>query len=197
MACGSENPLFMNPRGLFRRAVALAAVLLLALPPTGAGAAKRLKTLGTDPAGDAPPALDITYLKAGRRGPDLQIRFGVENMIPPGGGYPDLPGIEWIFDARGRTFVAEAVATRGDPLFFLFELVDGTAHQLESPTGTYDWTDGYIDMFVPLKTIGAKKGTRISGTDEPETADVDSHVHLFVTTYYADTMTTEKDFTVP
>lgn len=189
----------MNPRGLFRRAVALGTALSLGLPVPGADAGKRrLKTLGTDPAGDAPAALDITHLKAGRKGTDLQIRFGVENMIPPGGGYPELPGIEWVFDVKGRTFVAEAVATESDPLFFLFELVDGTAHQLESPTGTYEWTDGYIDMFVPLETIGAKKKTRISGTDETESgADVDSHVHLLVTTYYADTMATDKDFTVP
>lgn len=179
------------------------AVLLVALALVGGiavpGEAKVVtKTLGTDPAGDGPPALDITYLKAGRLRADLYLEIGVDKMIPPDGGYQAVPGIEWVFDVKDRTFVAEAVANFGGPDFYLFEFMpDGSAKQLESPEGGYAWTNGYIHMLVPLKTIGAKTGTIISGTDDYKSGgDVDAHIH-HAGTYYADVMTTTRDFRVP
>lgn len=179
-------------------AVFLAASVLMSLMAVPGNAKVVTKTLGTDPAGDGPPALDITYLKVGRLRSDLYLEIGIDKMLPPDGGIHQLPGIEWIFDVKGRTFLAEAVVNTGSPDFYLFEIhEDGSAEQLESPTGGYTWTNGYIHMLVPLKTIEAKTGTVISGTDEtPGGGDVDAHVH-HAGTYYADAMTTTKDFVVP
>ena len=156
-----------------------------------------MQSLGTDPSGDAPPALDIQYLHVGKAGSNLEIRIGVANMIPPGGGYPALPGIQWAFEVKGRTFIAEGVANVGEPDFYLFEKDGNTYRQLDSPHGTYNWTDGYIAMHVPLKDIGAKSGTLISGVGKRGTNDVDAHVHLGPQTHYADTMATTKDYVVP
>ncbi len=192
-----------------RRSVLLLSALVVSmtlLPVLPAGAQARLQRLGEDPAGDGPPALDVLYLDVRKGGlltedgvfQGLEIQIGVSGMLPQIGGYPELPGIEWVFDVGKRTFVAEAVATRGEPLFFLFELKDGQVQQLDSPAGTYDAADGFIRMVIPLKTIGAKRGTRISGADETEGGgDVDAHVHYPSGTYYADTMVTTKDFVVP
>jgi hypothetical protein len=175
----------------------LAAALIAGCLATPAGAGPKLKTLGTDPAGDAAPALDITYLQVGRTGDDLEIRIGISGMLPQTGGYPELPGIEWIFDVGSRTFIAEAVAGTSSPAFYLFEMKDDSFTQLESPTGTYDHANGYASILVPLETIGASKGSRISGTGPKGTNDVDAHVHLGPQTYYADEMASTKDYVVP
>ncbi len=181
------------------------AVTMMVIPAAPAGAQGRMQRLGEDPSGDGPPALDVTYLDVKKGGilthdgafPALEIRIGVAGMLPEIGGYPEAPGIEWVFDVGKRTFVAEAVG--GRPVrFFLFELIDGKVHQLENPAGTYDADDGFIRMVVALKWIGAKRGTRISGADDTEGGgDVDAHIHYASGTYYADTMTTTKDFVVP
>lgn len=176
---------------------ALVATLTLALLLAPAGAGPRFKQLGTDPAGDGPPALDVTYLKVGRNGPNLEIRIGIDKMLPVIAGYPELPGIEWTFDVKKRRFIAEAVAGSRGPLFFLFEEKNGGYTQLESPEGTYDPADGYASIIVPLKTIGAKSGVKISGADGLEHGDVDAHVHLLATTIYPDGMQTKKDYVVP
>lgn len=176
---------------------ALFAALVVGAAPAGAGQDAGFKRLGTDPAGDGHPALDVTFLDVGKTGKNLEIRIGLDNMLPVTGGYPDLPGVEWTFDVKDRTFVAEAVATTGEPDFYLFELKGDTFTQLESPTGTYDSADGYASVLVPLKTIGASRGTKISGTKGLEHGDVDAHVHLLATTYYPDGMQTKKAFIVP
>jgi len=173
----------------------LAALVLVALPVEAKGPG--LKTLGTDPAGDGHPALDVTYLQVGKTGKNLEIRIGLDGMLPVIGGYPDLPGVEWTFDVKKRTFLAEAVATADGPDFYLFELKDGSFAQLESPTGTYDPADGYASILVPLKTIDARSGVKISGTKGLENGDVDAHVHLLVQTYYPDGMQTKKSYVVP
>jgi hypothetical protein len=174
--------------------VLCALVAVSAAPATAKGG---LKTLGTDPSGDGVPGLDITYLKVGRTGADLEIRIGLE-MLPQQGGYPELPGIEWVFDVRGRTFVAEAVRTAAGSDYYLFELApDGSFHQLDKPTGTYDAADGYTSILVPLADIGARKGTVIGGTDGLEHGDVDAHVHIGTVTHYPDGMETDKTFVVP
>jgi hypothetical protein len=162
-----------------------------------AGAGSRLKTLGTDPQGDGPPALDLTYLKVGRSGGSLEVRIGISGMLPQTGGYPTLPGIEWIFDVGSRTFIAEAVAGTSQPRFYLFEVKEGAYEQLESPKGTYDPDNGYVSILVGLKQIGASSGTKISGTGPKGTEDVDAHVHVGPQTHYADAMASTKDYVIP
>ena len=171
-----------------------AAVAASALPVHAKGG---LKTLGTDPAGDGLPGLDVTFLQVGRNGADLEIRIGLQ-MLPQLAGFPDLPGIEWVFDANGRTFVAEAVKTANGSDFYLFEIADdGSFEQLAQPEGTYEGSDGYASILVPLKTIGARKGTVIRGTDGLEHGDVDAHVHVGTLTHYPDGMETNKGYVVP
>jgi hypothetical protein len=51
-------------------------------------------------------------------------------------------------------------------------------------------------MFVPLQTIGARKGTRISGAGDGSTPDVDVHQHATVASQELDAMTTTSDFVV-
>lgn len=177
-----------------------ALVLLVALVAGAAPAGAKgpaFKTLGTDPAGDGHPALDVTFLQVAKVGKNLEIRIGLDKMLPVIGGYPDLPGVEWTFDVKDRTFLAEAVATATGPDFYLFELKGDSYAQLEKPTGTYDPADGYASVIVPLKTIDASKGVKISGTKGLEHGDVDAHVHLLLTTYYPDGMQTEKSYVVP
>lgn len=175
---------------------ALTAVLIgcIALP---SGAATKMTRLGEDPAGDGSPTLDVTYLDVGRNGDTLEIRIGMANILPVLRAVPpELPGVEWIFDVKGRTFVAEGVPGT-TPTFYLFELADdGSFSQLEAPEGTYNFEDGYIMMLVPLETLGAKKGTVISGTGPKGTEDVDAHIHFGVADEYPDRMATTKDFVV-
>jgi len=181
---------------LVRVALALAVVAAV-LVPGPAGAEGKMKLLGVDPANDGPPALDLTALQVGRTGADLEIRLGVNNMLPGIGGYPTLPGIQWAFDSGKRTFVAEAYVNNSRPAFLLFELKGDTYENLGDIEGTYDWSDGYIKMLVPLKMIQAKTGSVISGAGEQGSPDADAHVHLLATTYVADTLSSTKDFVVP
>jgi hypothetical protein len=181
-----------------RRYLVLATVAILMMaaavaPATAAGGAKRL---GDDAANDGPPALDLTYLEVGAAAKTLEIRIGIEGMLPGIGGYPTLPGIEWTFDIGGRTFVAEAVADQ-EPAFYLFEFTGGAYTQLDSPTGTYDHANGYASILIPFDDIGARSGMKVSGTGKKGTEDVDAHVHLGPQTYYADKMASTKDFVIP
>ena len=177
--------------------IALALLVSFAAP----GHAKvATKTLGTDPAGDGLPALDVTYLKVGRLGADLYIEIGIDKMLPPDGGVHQIAGIDWAFGIKGRTFIAEAFVDAGAPDFFLFEILhDGSHRQLASPTGEYTWSNGHLNMRVPLKSIGAKSGTVIGHADHSESGtDVSAYLHpAGVTTRYIDTMKTTKDFRVP
>ena len=59
--------------------LAIALVLSAALP---LNAGPRLKSLGTDPALDGPPAADIVGLSVGREGRDLLVRIHLTNGIP-------------------------------------------------------------------------------------------------------------------
>lgn len=183
-------------------AAAVATAILVGALPTGA--APKMTRLGTDPTGDGPPALDITFLDVGRTKDSLEIRIGIDKMLPVLGGYPEGPGIEWIFTVGKRTFIAEAVASR-TPKFFFFELKGHAFQQLQGITGTYDWAEGFIRMLVPLKLIGAKKGTVIAGFHEDlamiskdNGTDVDAHVHTTPgNTEYFDDMKTSKTYRVP
>lgn len=173
----------------------LVALVTLLAVPMQAGAGVKLKRLGEDPAGDAPAALDLTYVEAGRNGSNLEIRIGVEGMTPGTGGYPVLPGIEWLFTTGKRSFLAEAYVDGAQPGFLLFEILDDSYRQIAEIEGTYNFSDGYISMLVPLKDIGAKKGTRIAGAVEE--GDADSHIHLGARTEYPDYLTTTKPYTIP
>jgi hypothetical protein len=180
-----------------RRYLALAVVLLLVVafaPAATAGGG--VKRLGDDPANDAPPALDVTFLDVGATGQTLEVRIGIAGMLPGTGGYPTLPGIEWTFDIGGRTFVAEAVADQ-EPTFYLFEFKGGAYTQLDSPSGSYDHANGYASILIPFDDIGARSGVKVSGTGKKGTEDVDAHVHLGPQTYYADAMASTKDFVIP
>lgn len=164
----------------------------------------KVSRLGADPSGDGPPALDITYLDVGRDKDSLEIRVGVEGMFPAVGGYPEGPGIEWIFTVGKRSFIAEAVASR-TPKFFFFELKGHSYEQLQGITGTYDAADGFIRMLVPLELIGAKAGSVVKGFHDPldminktNGTDVDAHIHNPAGgTEYIDDMKTKKNFVVP
>lgn len=187
-----------------RRALAAAAAALVVFGAFPSSAATKMVRLGTDPVGDGPPALDVTFLDAGRAKDALEIHVGVDKMLPLVGGVPEGPGIEWIFTVGRRTFIAEAVASR-TPKFFFFELKGDSFEQLQGITGTYDWTDGFIRMLVPLKLIGAKKGTVIAGSHKPldminkdNGTDVDTHIHTTPgQTEYFDDMKTSKKFRIP
>jgi hypothetical protein len=192
---------------MLKVASVVAALALLSGAITPAEAGPRFKTLGTDPAGDAPPALDLTYLKVGQAALKtdeglkraFEIRIGVEGMLPELGGYPDVPGIEWVFKIADRVFIAEGVAGR-TPRFFLFEMTPDGFEQLESPFGTYDWEDGFIRIVVPLELVGARRGSVVTGEVVDELGadgDVDAHLHIGPETYYADAFKTSGRFVIP
>ena len=186
--------------GMRMSAAILISLALLSSTAAPTHAKVTTKTLGTDPAGDGLPALDVTYLKAGRVGADLYIEIGVDKMLPPDGGIHQIAGIDWAFGVKGRTFIVEASVDAGAPDFFLFEILhDGSHVQLGRPTGEYKWSNGYIHMRVPLKSIGAKSGTVISHAAHSESgSDVSAYLHpAGVTTHYTDTMKTTRDFVVP
>jgi hypothetical protein len=165
------------------------------------GAAPVYKVLGMDAELDAPPSFDLTELAVRKMGRDLQIMIGLNGMTPPwGSAIPLLPGVQWSFEVKGKTFVAEAYTDpTSDPGFLLFQKKGEVFTQLATLKGTYNWEDEFVSMRVPLKKIGAKRGTRISGVGKKGTGgsnDVDFHVH-HADTYYADYLSTNKDFVVP
>jgi hypothetical protein len=179
----------------------LIAALLIVANLSAPAALAAPQRLGEDPSGDAPPGLDITYLEVDNSKDSLEIRIGLANMPPVLGGYPDVPAIEWIFTTGKRTFIAEAVVGTPSPSFYFFELKDDSFEQLDGITGSFDWSGGFVAMEVPLKSIGAKKGTLISGVREPldaignSGADVDVHVHT--TGYeFIDEMTSERNYRI-
>lgn len=177
--------------------------ILIGLPALPASSSE-VKRLGTDPTLDGPPTVDITYLDVGRTEESLEIRIGVENMVPVVGGIPQGPGIEWIFSAGKRSFLAEAVAGT-TPRFFFFELKHHTYEQVQGITGTYDPTEGFIRMLVPLELIGADRGSVVKGYHKPlkmipdrvNGSDVDAHVHHVNGTVFLDDMKTSKSFRIP
>ena len=190
--------------------VATLALCLVAVSLGVAVAGSNPKRLGTDPAGDSAPAIDITYLDFDsgamltENGPvkALDIRIGVDGMLPTYGSIPEVPAFEWIFTTGKRMFIAEAVASHPEHLFFLFELKGDTYEQLIGATGKFDVEGGFIQIVVPLETIGAKRGTVVSGVKEPlevignNGADVDVHIHAGSETIWVDEMTTAKSFVV-
>ena len=174
-----------------------ALVLASAVQGPGAGAREpKMKVLGTDPTMDAPPALDLVSLSTGRTGSNLDIRIGIDGMFPTVRGYDLLPGIEWAFETDGgRHFIAEAYLMATEPQFLLFESTNGSYEQIADLTGTYEPSDGYISMLVPLKSIGAKSGTVVAGDQEFDGHDANSH--LDDPEVFIDELDTDKSFRIP
>jgi len=171
--------------------VVVALVVVLGGGPAGAGAG--MTVLGTDPAMDAPPGGDLTQLAVTTHGSDLHVQLTLANSIPVAGTYGAPTGIQWAFEVRGKTFVAEAYPSGVTFRYVLFEKKGETFEQVAMLEGEFDTIAGVLDIFVPLKEIGAKKGTLISGAGKN---DVDVHIHGLVTTLYPDQMTTKKGYVV-
>lgn len=156
-------------------------------------AGPKYKSMGEDATMDAPPGLDVSYLEVARVGKDLDVRIGMANMLPAMGGYPELPGVEWLFTTGKGTYLAEAYVGTDGPHFLVFQQDGEAFNVLGEVEGTYDTADGFISILVPLKMIKAKKGTVITGAGEN---DVDSHVHAVVTSEYSDVMTSEGSYKI-
>jgi hypothetical protein len=184
------NKVVMKLKRTFLAAVVAAGLIGSAVP---AGAAPGLTVLGTDPSLDAAPGSDLTQLAAATHGSDLHIQFTFANSIPVLGTYGPPTGIQWAFKSRGRTFVAEAFPEGTSFGYLLFEIDGDTFKEIGPLEGNFDTVAGILDIYVPLKTIGAKKGTKIVGAGEN---DVDVHIHAGVTDEYADQMTTTKGLVV-
>ena len=172
----------------------LAATTVIALPGPVAAQAPRMTVLGTDPASDAAPGGDLTEFAVAREGDALHMRFTFANSIPWTGTYGPPAGIEWIFKVKDRTFLAEGYQQGSGFRFTLFQKNGDAWTQLEDMEGSFDTIAGVMDIFVPLKSIAAKPGTRIGGAGEN---DVDVHIHAGVQTIYPDALTTTKDFVIP
>jgi uncharacterized protein YraI len=170
----------------------ISAGLIGSAVPAGA-AAPGLTVLGTDPSLDAAPGSDLTQLAAATHGSDLHIQITFANSIPVLGTYGPPTGIQWAFNSRGKTFVAEAYPDGTTFGYTLFEVSGEAFKQVAELEGDFDTVAGILNIYVPLKTIGAKKGTKIAGAGEN---DVDVHVHAGPSTQYADQMTTTKGFVV-
>lgn len=158
-----------------------------------AGGQPSMTVLGTDPALDAPPGSDLTQLAVTSHGKDLHIQFTFANSLPVAGTYGPLTGIQWAFKVKGKTYVAEAYPDGASFSYVLFQITGDTFKQIGMLEGNFDTVGGILDIFVPLKTIGAKKGTKIAGAGEN---DVDVHVHAVATTLYPEQMTTTKGYVV-
>ncbi len=182
-----------------RRLIVTLTALVVLAPHAAQAAPPKWAHLGEDPAGDGTPTLDLTYLDVVKRGNALEIRFGMNELLPVIGSVPpELPGIEWIFDSGGKTYVAEAVPG-SPPTFYLFEY-DGTTFRQSTftPSGEFLWDQGYIHMTIPLKAIGAKKGTVIAGSNALGGTDVDAHIHMPAGgTRYPDQMQTTRSYKIP
>ena len=152
-----------------------------------------MTVLGTDASLDAVPGTDVTELAVGTEGDVLHLRFTLANSIP-GPGAP--AGVEWAFTLRDRTFLAEGFREPQGTAFryVLFEKVGDKTHYLRHDLqGRFDTFKGVMDIYVPLQSISAQPGTRITGAGE---GDVD--VHFFAqATVYMDTLTTTRGYVVP
>ena len=176
-----------------RAAAALALATIVSLP-SGATAAP-MKVLGTDPALDGAPGADLVSVAAATHGTDFHIQIGLAQALPVQGSYPGA-GIEWAFDVKGRTFLVEAHPEPGEMRYTLFEITGDSLRQLKILEGAIDTDTGLIDMYVPLSTIGARKGTRISGRGDGSTPDADIHQHAGPASRELDALTTTSDFVV-
>jgi hypothetical protein len=177
---------------LLRRCGALAVVL--ALVSSSPAAAQQMKVLGTDAQNDTAPGYDLTSLAVAQHGSDLHIHIGMVTL-PGAGGYPQA-GIQWSFMSRGKTYAVEAhQEAPGDYGFTLFEVNGGVFKQLESVDG--ELTAVGLDAYVPLKSIGARRGTVISGKPLVDGGgDVEVHQHAGAVSPIMDDIKTTGTFRV-
>jgi len=166
-----------------------------ALSTQAVAAEPKMKQIGIDAAFDAAPAVDLTYLKVGRAGDKLEVRFGLNGMLPVQGSYPQA-GIEWAFKSAGRTFVAEGHPDAGTHFFTLFEVQGGALSQIAILEGSFEAEQGYMVLWVPLNEIGASKGTRVVGARLDGSSDVDIHQHAGPVSPVVDSMTTSQGYIV-
>ena len=166
-----------------------------ALSTQAVAAEPKMKQIGIDAAFDAAPAVDLTYLKVGRAGDKLEVRFGLNGMLPAQGSYPKA-GIEWAFKSAGRTFVAEGHPDAGAQFFTLFEVQGGGLTQVAMLEGSFESEQGYMVLWVPLNEIGATKGTRIVGAALDGSNDVDIHQHAGPVSPAMDSMATTQPYVV-
>lgn len=183
----------MSLRNTARAAIALAIAATTLLP--SAATAAPMKVLGTDPALDGAPGADLVSLAAATHGSDFHIQIGLAQALPVQGSYPGA-GIEWAFEVRGRTFLAEAHPEPGEMRYTLFEIAGDELRQVKILEGAFDTETGLIDMYVPLQSIGARKGTKISGAGDGSTPDADIHQHAGPASRELDALTTTSDFVV-
>jgi hypothetical protein len=177
------------------RGAAVAAVALALTTNMTAYAAGGFKTLGTDASLDAPPGADLTSLQVGqsRRTLDIRIEMG---MVPVQGSYPDA-GIQWSFVSGTRTYVAEAHVGTGEFGFNLYRIDGSGTFVLIGPIdGVVDVDAGTIDMNVPFSSIGARRGTVVSGAPLGDAGDVEFHQHGSVATRVVDEFETERSYTI-
>ena len=144
------------------------------------------------------PAADIMELSVGRDGSNLVVLVHLFSGIPAQGSYPGA-GIEWSFDVRGRTYVAEGHPEPGEMRYTLFEVINDTFTQIENARrGRSIRLTGEMVMNIPLGLIGAKPGTKVSGTGPKGTEDVDIHQHAGPAgSPLLDSMATSRDYVVP
>jgi hypothetical protein len=169
-------------------------MVALFLVAPGAGAAGGTKVLGTDAANDAPPGADLTALEVAKHGTDLHVRI-VQSTVPSVGSYPEA-GIQWSFTSGGRIFAVEAhQQSPGAYGFTLYEIKGGAFNVVDEIEG--ELTDDAFDMYVPLESISATKGTVVRGTVlEGATGDVEIHQHAGVASQILDGFKTTKPFKV-
>ncbi len=174
--------------------VAAAALMMITTttPAVGAGG---FKLLGIDAANDAPRGADLLALEVATHGPDLHLRMAM-SMIPVQGSFPGA-GIQWVFKAGIRTFVAETHVGEAAFEFNLYE-VDGSGAfvYLSSIEGEVDVDAGIINMYVPMSDIGARKGTTITGRALGDSGDVEIHQHAQVTSSILDDFATTRSFKI-
>ena len=183
----------MSRKSICSGAVALALAVVSMLP--GVASAAPMKVLGTDPALDGPPAADLVSLAAATHGSDFHVQIGLANALPVQGSYPGA-GIEWSFVVRSRVFLVEAHPEPGAMRYTLFEIVGDQLRQGEILDGAFDTATGTIDMYVPLQSIGARKGTKLSGAGDGSSPDAAIHQHAGVASQELDALTTTSDFVV-
>jgi hypothetical protein len=181
----------------FKRISIVGLVLATALSAVPAqGAARRVARLGTDAAQDAPPSIDLTYLDVGRNGQYLEVRIGLNTVLPQLRSTPGA-GIEWTFDVNGKTFVAEGHPDyQNGPSYTLFQVRNEVFTQIAHLQGSWETDNGYLQMLVPFKLIGARKGTKISGHGPKGTEDVDVHQHAGPASRLVDAFATTKNYVV-
>ncbi|MFN2388078.1 MAG: hypothetical protein ABR575_00515 [Actinomycetota bacterium] len=174
--------------------VLIVPILLLAAP-SPAQAKCPSKVLGRDAAGDASADLDLTALMALRCGPDLGVMFFVDEVSLLSPKY-SVVHVRWAFDVDDRTFLVEAETT-STSAFTLYELRESGPELIGSVRGYYDSLNDVIGISIPMSSVGATVGSRVSGADGFEGEDAIFAVSVGTPIHVVDSLGTRKTFIVP